>query len=96
MSITLRSQCALQPKAVQHAISECSNFSSALSIFFAGFGLSGSDPSVQEYRKVELTDAEEGSSTYTFLQWEAKKFPYVFDSWGGDKINESWQVWPAF
>ena len=46
----------------------------------------------QEYRKVQSTDSEEGSSgTYTFLQWEAKKFPYIFDSWGGDKINAPWR-----
>ena len=38
----------------------------------------------KEYRKVQ-GDAEEGRSTYTFLQWEAKKFPYELESWGGDK-----------
>ena len=56
------------------------------------FKNSSVDPFVQEYRKVQSAHAEEGSSTYTFLQWEAKKFPYIFDSWGGDKINDSWQA----
>jgi len=48
---------------------------------------------LKEYRKVQSTDSEEGaSSTYTFLQWEAKKFPYIFDSWGGDKINDYLEI----
>ena len=33
------------------------------------------------------SDSEDGQDVkpYSFLQWEAKKFPYEFGSWGGDK-----------
>eukprot|EP00913_Durusdinium_trenchii_P012279 g11529.t1 len=41
-----------------------------------------------EYKKMQTVDPEEGGPTYKFLEWEAKKFPYEFNSWGGDKIND--------
>ena len=37
---------------------------------------------------MQTVDPEEGGPTYKFLEWEAKKFPYEFNSWGGDKIND--------
>ncbi|CAK9022549.1 unnamed protein product [Durusdinium trenchii] len=42
----------------------------------------------KEYKKMQTVDPEEGGPTYKFLEWEAKKFPYEFNSWGGDKIND--------
>jgi len=49
----------------------------------------------KEYKKLqakgdcsESEDGDETAATYSFLQWEAKKFPYSFNSYGGDKIND--------
>lgn len=45
----------------------------------------------KEYAKMQKdSDSEDGQDVkpYSFLQWEAKKFPYEFGSWGGDKVND--------
>lgn len=51
----------------------------------------------KEYWKVQLrhrqaasddSSSEEEMAPYSFLQWEAKKFKYEFNSWGGDRIND--------
>ncbi|CAJ1346326.1 unnamed protein product, partial [Effrenium voratum] len=41
---------------------------------------------LKEYRK-SAADSEQGVR-YSMLQWEAKKYPYTFNSFGGDKIND--------
>ena len=40
------------------------------------------------------SDSEDGQDVkpYSFLQWEAKKFPYEFGSWGGDKAGTLIQI----
>lgn len=42
----------------------------------------------QEYEKVTESDSESTGVTYSILEWEAKKFPYTYDSWGGDRVND--------
>ena len=34
------------------------------------------------------SDSAESDVPYSILQWEAKKFRYVYDSWGGDRVND--------
>ena len=40
----------------------------------------------QERRKQERAGKD---FEYSLLQWEAKKFKYEWNSWGGDKINDN-------
>ncbi|CAK9016638.1 unnamed protein product [Durusdinium trenchii] len=42
----------------------------------------------KEYRKVQDSDSGESDLPYSILQWEAKKFRYIYDSWGGDRVND--------
>lgn len=42
----------------------------------------------QEYRNAEEDSEEHGDVSYSILQWEAKKFRYIYDSWGGDRVTD--------
>lgn len=34
-------------------------------------------------------DSEDNQDvSYSILQWEAKKFRYIYDSWGGDRVTD--------
>eukprot|EP00435_Cladocopium_sp_Y103_P066967 s257_g29.t1 len=49
----------------------------------------------KEYRNAEEAEDNQDFS-YSILQWEAKKFQYVYDSWGGDRVTDFLDITVAY